>query len=300
MAFKKYMHVERFGNDEVQGIELGDCYIFPKLDGTNASVWTDGTGNLCAGSRNRQLSLNKDNAGFLQWVKEGNHNLQGFFNANPHLRLYGEWLVPHSLKTYRDDAWRRFYVFDVYNDVIDCFLPYLKYRDVLDFYNLDYIRPLCVMRNATYEKLLHELESNTFLIKEGKGHGEGIVLKNYNFTNHFGRVVWAKVVSNSFKEENTKAMGPDVKKGKKLVEQYIADEFVTDHLVSKVYAKIINDEQQGWSSKYIPRLLSTVFYDLINEELWNVIKKTKNPTINFKTLNTLVIQRIKELKPELF
>lgn len=33
MEFRKYMHLERFGNDEVQGIELGTCYIFSKLDG---------------------------------------------------------------------------------------------------------------------------------------------------------------------------------------------------------------------------------------------------------------------------
>jgi len=56
----------------------------------------------------------------------------------------------------------------------------------------------------------------------------------------------------------------------------------------------------GWSSKYIPRLLGIVFYDLVNEELWNIIKKKKNPTINFKTLNILTVLKIKEIKPELF
>ena len=38
MKFREYTHVERYGNDEVQGIEYGELYIFPKLDGTNASV----------------------------------------------------------------------------------------------------------------------------------------------------------------------------------------------------------------------------------------------------------------------
>jgi len=75
--------------------------------------------------------------------------------------------------------------------------------------------------------------------------------------------------------------------------------YVTKHLVDKVYAKIVN-EMDGWSSKYIPRLLGIVFYDLVNEELWNIIKKKKNPTINFKTLNILTVLKIKEIKPELF
>lgn len=41
MKFKKYQHVERFGNLEVEAIELGECYVFSKLDGTNSSCWLD-------------------------------------------------------------------------------------------------------------------------------------------------------------------------------------------------------------------------------------------------------------------
>ena len=34
MEFQKYMHVERLGKEEVEGITSGKCYVFPKLDGT--------------------------------------------------------------------------------------------------------------------------------------------------------------------------------------------------------------------------------------------------------------------------
>lgn len=40
--------------------------------------------------------------------------------------------------------------------------------------------------------------------------------------------------------------------------------------------------------------------DLVNEEIWNIVKKMKNPTINFKTLNHLTVLKTKELKSELF
>ena len=66
MEFKKYQHVERFGTIETAGIENGMCYVFPKIDGTNASLWWDD--GLKAGSRNRELSLNYDNAGFIAWA----------------------------------------------------------------------------------------------------------------------------------------------------------------------------------------------------------------------------------------
>ena len=34
--FLKYMHLERYGNEEVDGIEQGTTYVFPKLDGTKS------------------------------------------------------------------------------------------------------------------------------------------------------------------------------------------------------------------------------------------------------------------------
>lgn len=298
MDFRKYMHIERFGNDEVQGIELGGCYVFPKLDGTNGSVWLADDGYPDAGSRNRVLAPDEDNAGFFQFI-EADDRFKNFLREYPHLRLYGEWLVPHSLRTYREDAWRKFYVFDVYDHSEENYLMYEEYKALLDGYGIDYIPPLCIMKNATYENLLVELENNGFLIQEGRGSGEGIVIKNYNYVNRFGRTVWAKIVTNKFKEKHAREMGATVKNMKQMSEQVVVDEFVTKHLVDKTYAKIVN-EMEGWNSKYIPRLLSTVFYDLVNEEMWNAVKKLKNPTINFKTLNTLSILRVKELKPELF
>jgi len=289
------MHIERFGNDEVQGIEFGDCYVFPKLDGTNASMWNDH--GLKTGSRNRELSLDNDNAGFCLWAKKFNGT--SIFMAMPSLRLYGEWLVPHSLKTYTDNAWRKFYVFDVWDDITEEYLPYAEYQPLLEEYGFDYIPPISIIKNAAYENLLVELENNKFLIRDGEGCGEGLVIKNYNYQNRFGRTIWAKIITNVFKEKHIKEMGTPVKVLNKMAEQTICDEYVSKHLVDKIYAKIVN-EMEGWDSLYIPRLLQTVYYDLVNEETWNFVKKMKNPTINFKTLNTLSIMRIKELKPELF
>ena len=293
------MHIERFGNDPVQGIEFGECYIFPKIDGTNSSVWCAGGFMVCAGSRQRQLTLEDDNAGFYKWVLEKNKLFQDYFKGNPTHRLFGEWLVPHTLKTYRKDAWRKFYVFDVYDDVKERYLSYEEYRLILDQHSISYIPPLCIINNANYDNLLKEIKNNTFLIEEGLGSGEGIVIKNYNWKNKFDNVIWAKLTTNEFKEKHANEMGVPIKESKKMVEESICDYFVTEELIEKVYAKIVN-EMKGWNNKYIPRLLSTVFYDLINEEIWNAIKKFKNPTINFKTLNMLVVMRIKEVKPELF
>ena len=130
MEFNKYQHVERLGTTETDGIETGECWLFPKLDGSNGQVWVNDNGIISCGSRNRELSLDNDNQGFMSWVMQ-QYNIINFLNKYPNLKLYGEWLVPHTLRTYRKDAWNKFYVFDVVdkNGIEDL----MKARHYIDF-----------------------------------------------------------------------------------------------------------------------------------------------------------------------
>ncbi len=302
MEFRKYQHVERFGTTEVDGIEFGDCYVFPKLDGSNGSVWVGCNGKVKAGSRNRELSADDDHAGFYDYVQR-DKRIQEYLQQNPRRRLYGEWLVPHTVKTYRDDAWRRFYVYDVCLDDADgncnIHIPYQAYQEGLEEFELDYLAPLAVVRNGKYEDFLKLLERNTCLIKDGEGIGEGIVIKNYEYYNRFGRQTWAKIVSAEFKERHVKEMGVPKVQSSKVVEEAILDEYCTKAFIDKEYAKIVA-AKGGWQSRYIPELLGRVWSELVKEECWNIVKKHKNPKIDFKTLNHLVVRKIKQVKPELF
>ena len=301
MEFRKYQHIERFGTMEVDGIEIGTCYVFPKIDGTNSSVWLGEDGQIHAGSRKRELTLEQDNAGFMNAIVK-DERIMTYLQKHPTHRLFGEWLVPHSLKTYRDDAWRRFYVFDVCMDADSEegleYIPYHVYQPLVEEFELDYLAPIRILRNATLEDLIKCMEENNFLIKDGAGVGEGIVVKNYDFYNRFKRQTWAKIVTSEFREKHHKEMGAPLKENR-LVEEDIVDKFVTEALVEKEYAKIVN-ENDGWSSKMIPRLLSQVFHELICEEMWNILKTFKNPTISFKALNQFTIAKIKKAKPEIF
>lgn len=307
MEFIKYQHIERLGATEVQNIELGDCYVFPKIDGTNSSIWLH-EGKLQAGSRTRHLTIEADNAGFLAWAVQ-QENLIAYLQNNPTHRLFGEWLVPHSLKTYRQDTWRKFYVFDVAEDKAPeeithegdshlKYLPYETYKPLLEQFNIDYIPTLCKIKNGSYEQFVNQLMTNIYLIEDGKGNGEGIVIKRYDFKNKYGRQAWAKIVTSEFKEKHAKEMGsPDIK-GKSLVEESIAVKFVTQALVEKEFSKI--ESVDGWSSKFIPRLLNVVYYCIVKEEAWEFVKEHKNPVIDFKRLMHFVFSEVKKKKPELF
>jgi hypothetical protein len=296
MSFIKYQHIEKFGNTEVEGIEVGTCYLFPKLDGTNASVWMH-DGKMCAGSRNRELSLDADNAGFMRAIMD-DYNVVPFMFSNPHLVLYGEWLVPHTIKTYADDAWRKFYVFDVYDKNKERLLSFDEYVKDLEAANINYLAPLRIIKNGNIDYFYECLDQNIFMIKDGAGVGEGIVIKNYDYQNRYGRQVWAKMVTNEFKENHYKEMGAPIT-GCEIVEEKIVDKFVTQAMIDKVVAKITL-VHQGWSSKNIPQLINTVFYDLIKEEAWEFVKAHKNPTINFKTLSHYTTAKIKELRKDIF
>jgi len=308
MEFKKYQHIERFGTMEVEGIEFGTCYVFPKIDGTNGSIFVvdPESGQFACGSRKRLLSGDDDNAGFKQAVLLDDR-YANFFSCHPDLRLFGEWLVPHSLKTYREDAWRKFYVFDVVRDLPEVlpsgekfeYLTYEEYQPLMEKFGIDYIPCIAKYKNGNYEAFLKCLDGNNFLIEDGKGTGEGIVIKNYNYKNKYGRVTWAKIVTSEFTEKHIKEMGPTEKSARIAAEEHIVKKYCTTALIDKVYSKIIV-ECDGWSSKFIPRLLNTVYYDLVKEDSWNFVKEFKNPIVNFKRIQQLVTIKVKETKPELF
>lgn len=309
MEFKKYQHVERFGTTETNNIELGECFIFPKIDGTNGSVWINEKGIIQAGSRKRHLKLDADNSGFYEWVLNQD-NIYKYLCENPTHRLFGEWLVPHSLKTYKENAWRQFYVFDITidkeeNEIMhegDDKLKYLHYNiysEMLDKFNINYIPPISIITNANQDQLIMQLKKNVFLIEDGKGVGEGIVIKNYDYRNKYGRQTWAKIVTSEFKEKHSKVMGAPEMKGKKMIESEITNKYVTTALCEKVKAKI-ELENNGFSSRDIPRLLNTVYYDVVKEESWNFVKEFKNPVIDFNRLQHLIFVKVKECLPTLF
>src|SRR5258708_798618 len=74
----KYVHIEQFGTDEVDGINVETCHVFPKIDGTNASVWKHSELEVACGSRNLFLAPGtEDNGGFRQFGSKNIPQLLG-------------------------------------------------------------------------------------------------------------------------------------------------------------------------------------------------------------------------------
>lgn len=302
MSFSKYQKVARIGTVDVEGILEGKCYVFPKLDGTNASVWLE-DGEMCAGSRNRELSEAQDNANFYKKVKE-DKNIKEYLEENPTHRLYGEFLVPHAIKGYKEDAWRKFYVFDVMvkdENGKENYLTYEEYLPKLKEYDLDYVPLISEGNSYSYEELKELANGEDFLMEEGIG--EGIVIKNYDYVNRFGRITWGKMIADEFKERETKKKNKEKDEGCEIegliLEEKVVDKCCTEAFIEKEFAKV-ELRHNGFSSRYIGELLEQVWREFLTEEIHNIVLEYRNPTINFKILQYGVNNKVKEVKSDIF
>ena len=83
--------------------------ITEKIDGSNGIVHVTDDGRLFAGSRNRWLTLEKDNFGFAAWVNQNAEELLTGLGPGMH---YGEWFGAGIQRRYGLDH-KRFALFNV-------------------------------------------------------------------------------------------------------------------------------------------------------------------------------------------
>lgn len=300
MEYKSYQHIEKLGREECDGVLNGTVTIQPKIDGTNSVVFLK-DGKVCAGSRKRELSLDDDNGGFYNTIID-DKNIKNYLLKHPNHYLYGEWLIPHSIKTYNTDAWKKFYIFDVFalDSDFGRYLAYDEYAPMLEEFNLTYIPEIARLENPTIEEVASYINKTHYLMPEGQ-IPEGVIAKNYNYKNKWGHVVWGKIISEEFfnKKQKLRTKNHDVKSCE--FEIKVANSYITEPLIRKEYAKVLNEYPNANRQELIGRVLTSVYESFLNEDLLTVVRKNKNCTINFNIMRTQSNNRVKEaLREELF
>lgn len=297
MFYKSYQHIEKLGTSETEGILKGEVHLSYKIDGSNGCIYLKDNGELGFGSRKRELSITEDNMGFMaSFVTDKSlySKFEEILKKNPNFIIYGEWLVPVTIKRYGKDAWRKFYVFDVFNNEDGTYLPFNTYKEMLDEYGLLYIPEIAVLNNPSEEDIKEYLDkTGEFLITEGLG--EGIVIKNYDYKNKYGRRTWAKILTEDFKK-NKKELGErnHIAKNEGDIELLIVNYYLTsEHILKEKYK--IEEKYGGWSSKNIFELLNRVYDEFLKDNFELILKKYKDPTINFKLLRQYSNDFVKEI-----
>ena len=301
MDFKKYQHIEKLGSGEVDGILNGTVYVYYKIDGTNGCIWLNKDGMLSFGSRNRELFWNADNADFLKSIvnDERTHDaLLHYLHHHPTHIIYGEWLVPHTLKTYNENAWKKFYIFDIYDTETGKYVPYESYAELFDerYPNLYYIPLLAKLENPTEEDLKKLLDSTgNWLVKENSGLGEGIVIKNYDFVNRYGRINWAKMLCEDFRNTKNKVRSENREnKEENPIEYEIIKLMTVEHVIKEKNKVLEKYNTEFFESKFIFEIINRAFNEFWRDNWEIILKKFKHPTINFKVLKQLSDKFVKE------
>lgn len=297
MEYKKYQHIERLGTSEVEGILNGKVYLFYKIDGTNSCIFLKRENELGFGSRNREIFIDNDNGGFVNAIHEDKqlyNKLLNYLKKHTNYIIYGEWLIPHTIKRYKSDAWKKFYIFDVYDLENRTYLSFEEYSKDFKEMNIDFIPPIDIVNDPTIEYINEQLnKTGEYLINEGLG--EGIVIKNYDYKNKYGRVIWAKILNEDFNEKRKELKLRNYEnKISDNIEYNIVKKFITPEFIQKEFEKF-KLEKQGFSSKNIFEFLNKTFTEFYRDNWELILKKFKFPIINFKVLKKIVDEEIKQV-----
>lgn len=298
MHYRPYQHVEKIGTTATDGILNGTVYLSYKIDGTNGCVYLSDDGqSLSFGSRRAELSFVDDNRGFVAMMTNDKtiyDNLKCYLTMYPDRIIYGEWLVPVTIKRYKEDAWKHFYIFDIFDTTTGRYVNYDDYKDDLDMLGLKYIPIIAKLINPTFDDVKSYFDkTGDFLIASGLG--EGIVIKNYDFVNRDGKQIWAKALVEDFYGEKKKIRTQNHEnKIEHLTEHKIVQKFLTPEFVHKEFSKF-KEIKGDWRSSYIGEFLNYIFIEFYRDNWELILKSFKVLVIDFNILRRIVSQEVKNV-----
>jgi hypothetical protein len=278
--FISYPKIHRLGKEETDGILDFESILQEKIDGANTSIWLDG-GELHLASRTREITDGFN--GFVDYVKE-NKEINKLLADHPEYRLFGEWLVRHTI-SYNETAYRKFYLFDIMDG--DEFIETTKVDEIAENYNIPHPRIFSVGKH-------NEADIAEYVGKTELGAvGEGVVIKTRDFINKFGDIQYAKVVTQKFKEDNAITFGGNNKHSETYWEMYVVNKYATLPRVEKIMNKIQPTVDHKLDLPDIPRITGTCYHDMLTEEIWEISKKVHS--LDFKQLKRLAIKKFVQI-----
>lgn len=272
LKHKHYMDIQNMNFEiGVKFHEGDDIIIQEKVDGANASFQYNSEDDcLDCFSRNQPLSEDNTLRGFYQWVQNLDKNkVREVLGDN--LRLFGEWLVPHTV-LYPEERYNRLYCFDVFDMEAKVYLPQTAVKEMAEKLGLDYVPVFYEGKFTKWDDYM-PLVGNTAL---GGEIGEGIVIKDMSTLDY--NVVYTKIVHEKFVEVRYKPKHKvrktvdmeKIRERERLTE--LAKTIVTRPRVEKLLYKLVDEGilPEDFSRKdmniILKNLPSAVYYDCLKEE----------------------------------
>ena len=297
MEFKKYNKIHRIGHKETEGILDGDVHLFEKIDGGNFRFYFTEKGDIVFGSRTQQLTSNEGDDSnvaksfkrVVDYVRETILESTDVEERKNWTRMifYGEACIKHSIN-YDWDKMPLFLGFDIYDTKEEKYLDF----DVMAFIfendlNLHVVPYLGVYKGEELNDDLVPI-SKYAIESSSNRKAEGVVFKNYD------KQIFAKYVTDTFKEKNAKAFGGNPKYNK--VDDTNNAEFVfkycTNPRIEKIIMKHINNGK-ALDMKLMGLIIKDTYEDIIQEEWYEIL--TSNWKLDFKKCRKLIGPRCRNV-----
>lgn len=284
MQFKKYPSIHRLGKEETDGILLQAVTVQEKIDGANISIWLGDDGEVHCGSRTRELPADESFNGFTQYVSD-NPAIKQFLQQHPAFRLYGEWLVKHTV-TYPETAYRKIYLFDIFDEEHNYYYEQSEVQKLARDLGLEFPHIFIDTQKVTEEQIKEFVGTSMI---DNATRGEGVVIKSLAFKNKWGDQVYAKLVHEQFKEANSIVFGGNNKHSDSYHEMYIVNKYCTLGRVQKIIHKMQPEIDHRLDMRETPQVAGRCLHDMITEEAWEIFNR--GWVINTKKLKNLAMRK---------
>lgn len=244
---KKYMDIERV-KDETElsksnkgGFIPGDYIVIQeKVDGANASfAYETETDSLVAFSRNNELTISNDLRGYYNFVQKLD---VAPYRKYPNYIFFMEWLVSHTV-TYKQDAYNKAYLFDIYDRVDERYLTQDKVNELAKELGLNQVKTYYSGEFTTWDEVYKYADRQSDISEKEQ---EGIVVKNMTaLAEERTLPAYLKIVNASFREVQRSHHKQKVEDPMKIAARAkameIAQQIITENRVKKLIYKLIDE-----------------------------------------------------------
>lgn len=284
----KFPKIHAIGDDENEGILNELVVVESKIDGGSFRCrYIPEQCKLIYGSRNNILP---DDTNINQWIairsyKKAFENYKE--NFIPDVIYYSESLQKHTIQYDNIPD-------TVGYDILDLntmqFYPWRKAKASFEAIGISFIHVHFEKhgKDITIGDLYELIKQSPYRVS-GKPD-EGVVIKCYNKLNKYNRVLWAKLVTDDFKEKNRAVFGESGQPKKQLKENEIkiADQYLNDRRFEKAVL-YFKDSDNTIGMELMPVLYRYLMKDVLSEHILSI--SDDYSSINFKELGKIIAAR---------
>lgn len=285
---KKYDKIYPIGTEENKHLLTNpedNIVIEEKIDGGNfrfTIIETIKGQEILFGSRTQEFENIETNnvKNFRRAIKYVKEKTEGKdLSKYSGLIFFGENCVKHSVN-YDWNVIPPFLGFDIYEENTGKkWVSFPKNKQIFEELNLPFVPVIQTVKAGELKEI------NESLIPKSKyyeGHAEGVVIKNYDSQ------VFAKLVSDKFKEFNKKSFGMSKKYCVNDEEKLVA-KYCTNARIDKQIFKLVRDENYKLQLDLMSELPKRVVEDIVDENYRDII--LSNYCVDFRLFRKLVTSR---------